>query len=58
MSRRPKSTAPGDAGEIHQYQFSGIEERHGVVPAWLVVVIASLLVWMVYYLVRNWTPPQ
>ena len=42
-------------GDISRYEFSGIEERHGIVPKWLAVVYAVLFVWMVFYLVRFWT---
>ena len=52
---RPAESEHG--GEIHRYEVSGIEERRGRVPAWLAAVIIVLAVWMVYYLVRFWTPP-
>jgi hypothetical protein len=45
------------SSEISRYEASGIEERHGRVPAWLAIVYAALLIWMVYYLVRFWTDP-
>lgn len=48
----------GDADEINRYEHSGIEERHGIVPAWIIAVIVILLIWMVYYLIRYWSPPQ
>jgi hypothetical protein len=41
--------------EISHYEFSGIDERHGVIPKWLGAVYVILLIWMVYYLVRFWT---
>ena len=41
--------------EISRYEFSGIEERHGVIPKWLSAVYVVLLIWMVYYLIRFWT---
>ena len=41
-----------DPGEISRYEFSGIDERHGKIPKWLGFVYVSLLIWMVYYLVR------
>ena len=44
-----------DSGEISQYEFSGIQERHGKVPKWLAFVYVVMLIWMVYYLVRFWT---
>lgn len=41
--------------EVSHYEFSGIDERHGVVPKWLGAVYVVLLIWMVYYLIRFWT---
>ena len=41
--------------EISHYEFSGIDERHGVIPKWLGAVYVILLIWMVYYLIRFWT---
>ena len=45
-----------ERGEVNRYETSGIEERHGSVPAWLIGVIVVLAAWMVYYLVRFWAP--
>jgi hypothetical protein len=42
--------------EVHRYEFSGIEERRGIVPGWLIAVMTVLGLWMVYYLVRFWRP--
>jgi hypothetical protein len=44
-----------DSSEITRYEPSGIDERHGTVPAWLTAVYVALLIWMVYYLIRFWT---
>ena len=41
--------------EISHYEFSGIDERHGIIPKWLGAVYVILLIWMVYYLIRFWT---
>ena len=41
--------------EINRYEFSGIEERHGIVPKWLAAVYIVMFVWMVFYLVNFWT---
>jgi len=46
---------PEEPSEISRYEYSGIEERHGVIPRWLAGVYAALLIWMVYYLIRFWT---
>ena len=44
-----------DPSEITRYEPSGIDERHGTVPAWLTAVYVALVIWMVYYLIRFWT---
>ena len=41
--------------EIHAYEFSGIKERRGRVPKWLMVVYISLIVWAAYYLWAYWS---
>jgi hypothetical protein len=46
---------PEDPAEVRRYEFSGIEERRGIVPRWLVVVSAVLFVWMIVYLIQFWT---
>lgn len=40
--------------EIHRYEYSGIEERVGKVPGWLIVVYLVLSVWAIYYLRTYW----
>lgn len=40
--------------DTSRYEFSGIEERHGIVPRWLAAVCVVLLVWMAYYLIAYW----
>jgi hypothetical protein len=49
-------TRRDESDPINTYVTSGISERHGSVPRWLVGVILALAVWMVYYLVRYWKP--
>jgi len=51
------NSSESEHGEINRYEASGIEERHGKVPAWLAAVIVVLAIWMVYYLIHFWTPP-
>jgi hypothetical protein len=41
--------------DVSQYEFSGIEERHGHIPGWLMLVYISMAIFMVWYLVGNWT---
>jgi hypothetical protein len=41
--------------EINRYEFSGIEERHGIVPKWLAAVYIVMFIWMVFYLISFWT---
>ena len=33
-----------------------IDERHGSVPRWLMVVYIALGIWMIYYLIQYWRP--
>ena len=33
----------------------GEREKHGIIPAWLAVVYAVMLVWMVWYTITFWT---
>ncbi len=53
---------PDRTGDTHEpvfyYRDSGILERHGKIPLWLVGVVVVLLVWGIYYLVAYWTPPS
>ena len=42
-------------GEVSQYEYSGIQERHGTIPLWLGLVYAAMGVFMVVYLVLYWT---
>ncbi len=43
-----------DDHEINTYEYSGIQERHGKVNAWLIVVYVSLLIWGAWYLFAFW----
>jgi hypothetical protein len=45
------------AGHVYVYESAGIAERDGHVPVWLWVVVATLLIWGVYYLVTYWNVP-
>jgi hypothetical protein len=38
-----------------RYEISDIEERHGIVPTWLSIVYAVMLVWMVWYTITFWS---
>jgi hypothetical protein len=44
-------------GEEYQYQHAGIRERAGRIPLWLLLVLAGLLIWSVYYTIRFWSSP-
>lgn len=56
---RPKDDQREKGAErpVYSYESAGITEREGSVPAWLWVVVVSLLVWGVYYLVAYWSVP-
>ncbi len=40
------------------YKDSGILEKHGQIPPWLLAVVIALIIWGIYYLVAFWSPPQ
>lgn len=42
---------------VFYYADSGIRERHGDIPMWLIAVVLALIVWGIYYLVAYWSPP-
>lgn len=46
---------PKKPPEVQRFEFSGIEQRRGMVPKWLVAVYAALFIWMIWYLVQFWT---
>ncbi len=56
--RDPKSGTTGEQSSVFYYKDSGIRERHGRIPPWLLAVIVALLVWGIYYLVAFWQPPH
>ncbi|HEY2685961.1 MAG TPA: hypothetical protein VGI93_20800 [Steroidobacteraceae bacterium] len=45
----------GHSEEVTRYEGPGIEERHGIVPAWLVIVYVAMFVWMIWYTMKFWT---
>ena len=51
----PHGEAAGSS--VYTYESAGIAERKGHIPIWLWLVVASLLVWGVYYLVTYWNAP-
>ncbi len=55
--RDPKAAMGGERNEVFLYKDSGIRERHGRIPPWLVAVAIALIVWSVYYVVTYWKPP-
>ena len=49
------SAQPQDS--VYLYKDSGIQEKHGSIPPWLMAVAVALIVWGVYYLIAFWSPP-
>ena len=35
----------------------GIESYEGIVPVWLIIVYAGLIIWGIYYLIKYWEGP-
>lgn len=44
-------------GELYVYKDSGIQENHGYIPFWLLLVVIVMVIWGIYYTVKNWLPP-
>jgi len=54
----PKHGAAGEhQRSVFYYKDSGIRERHGRIPLWLVAVALALIIWSIYYVIAYWTPP-
>ncbi len=55
--------SPGDIkgdqteGEEYAFQESGIRERQGTIPLWLILVTIVVIFWGLYYTIQNWSPP-
>lgn len=43
--------------DTYVYGETGIEERHGAIPSWLIAVAVGLIAWAIYYAVTYWSPP-
>jgi len=56
-SQDTPNTSDQPGHPVYTYQSAGITERKGNVPIWLWIVVASLLVWGIYYLVSYWNAP-
>ena len=50
----PKTDKAGHAGELQDYQGGEIQDRHGYLPVWLLVVYAVLFLWGLYYAYTYW----
>ncbi|CAI2719492.1 hypothetical protein [Nitrospina watsonii] len=53
----PGKQDPHSPDKEYTYQASGIRERHGTIPLWLMLVCLGLLVWGGYYMWTYWSPP-
>lgn len=54
----PKHDIAGEhQSSVFYYKDSGIRERHGRIPPWLVAVAVALIIWGIYYVIAFWTPP-
>ncbi len=62
MQVGPSPAGQSETHDTHEpvfyYQDSGILERHGKIPLWLLGVVVVLLIWGIYYLVTYWKPPS
>jgi hypothetical protein len=46
---KPASDSSADVHELQDYQGGEIQDRHGYIPVWLLVVYAVLFLWGLYY---------
>lgn len=54
---RREPTIERSGTPLYVYESAGVSERKGNVPIWLWLVVASLLIWGIYYLVAYWNAP-
>lgn len=52
-----QESRPEPARETYAYPDAGIRERSGYIPLWLILVAVGLIIWAVYYVIQNWSPP-
>ncbi len=50
----PGSDALHDPNTLQDYQGGQIQDRHGYLPVWLLVVYAVLFLWGLYYAYVYW----
>lgn len=61
MEQKPSSnseTTPPEQKTTYSYPSSGIREREGRIPLWLILVSVGLMVWGIYYMIAYWSPPE
>ena len=51
---KPASDEAAHAHELQDYQGGEIQDRHGYLPVWLLVVYAVLALWGFYYAYVYW----
>ncbi|MEW5942483.1 MAG: hypothetical protein AB1710_01355 [Pseudomonadota bacterium] len=54
---RQESEAGEPQKDTYVYGETGIEERRGAIPSWLIAVAVGLIAWAIYYAVTYWSPP-
>ncbi len=56
---QPESEQRNDDADRQPYLYrhAGIEEHEGHIPLWLAGVVAGLLIWSLYYMIRYWSEP-
>lgn len=53
-SRSASDHAPHHAHELQDYQGGEIQDRHGILPVWLLVVYGVLFLWGLFYSYNFW----
>ncbi|MFQ5559604.1 MAG: cbb3-type cytochrome c oxidase N-terminal domain-containing protein [Nitrospinota bacterium] len=54
MEKKNKRDTSRNEKQPYEYSDSGIQEHHGNIPAWLIIVALGLIIWSVYYTVKYW----
>lgn len=55
MTQETEKPESEDSEALYLYKNSGLMERHGTVPFWLILVGIGLIVWTIYYIIQYWS---
>lgn len=52
-----KSDGGESPKDTFAYGETGIQEKRGGIPLWLILVTVSLIAWGIWYTIAFWSPP-